>query len=83
MAVQGESQESTFLPCLINLVQDVSEHFFFFLSVCLFVTLQGVFYFLLHTNSLSYITSLTGEKKKPTCRIAGTRESRMESLREN
>lgn len=28
MAIQGESQESTFY-CLINLVQDVSEPFFF------------------------------------------------------
>lgn len=34
MAVQGESQESTFLLCLINLVQDVSEHFFVGVFVC-------------------------------------------------
>lgn len=70
--------------CVINLVGDVSEPLFFY---CLLLLLASslpyrlCFIFLLHTNSLSFVTSLAGEKMKekkqkgkkiktPVCRIA-------------
>lgn len=53
--------------CVINLVGDVSEPLFFY---CLLLLLASslpyrlCFIFLLHTNSLSFVTSLAGEKMK-------------------
>lgn len=53
--------------CVINLVGDVSEPLFFY---CLLLLLASslpyrlCFIFLLHTNSLSFVSSLAGEKMK-------------------